>query len=174
MASSGGMTKTDIIDGIGEITFNSGLSFFEYLHERMLNHPDYIWRGQRVASWGLDSTLKRLMNQNEGEVVSFSFYKEHLDRFKQASRGRRGSNPTKLEDDNDWWALGQHHGLATPLLDWTTSPYVAAYFAFNEIGDDQSKYRSVYALHQSSVETKVNINLVVTIQLAEYYSIFPE
>lgn len=48
-------------------------------------------------------------------------------------------NPDGL---GEFFHLVQHHGFPTPLLDWTESPYVAAYFAFrNPFSDDTGSVR---------------------------------
>ena len=125
----------------------------DFVYQEMLDYETYIWRGQRCDNWGLESTLDRLVRDAKiAKTKKYDFRSNHLEQFKFAVRGRRGVNPPALESDNDWWALGQHHGLATPLLDWTLSPFVAAYFAISNQGEKQTRNRAIFALHRPSVE----------------------
>jgi FRG domain len=162
MSTSDYLESSAIKDGFGMIIFKTWAQYLGYIQNYMIDHSDCIWRGQKVDHWKLESSLQRLLNKNEFEddiLGQISFSEWVLDEFKLASRGRRGSSPVKLETENEWWALGQHFGLATPLLDWTKSPFVAAYFAFFQNDNEtteQSEYRAVYALHKTSVETRVN------------------
>lgn len=144
-------------NGIGEVKISSWKEFPRFVAEDMLEYDAYIWRGHKCDNWELESTLDRLVKKmNVTKADQYEFRRSHLEQFKFAARGRRGPNPTRLDNDNDWWALGQHHGLATPLLDWTSSPFVSAYFAYIEKGLPQTQSRAIYALHKPSIEKIVS------------------
>lgn len=132
-------------NGIWEIEFSSWKYFHDYVRQQMLDYSHYIWRGQRDSSWKLESSLDRILKSKLPNHRT-SLAQSHLDSFKMAARGRRGSNPAAISNENEWWALGQHHGLATPLLDWSESAFVALYFAFEKPLKPVSGKRAVWAL----------------------------
>lgn len=146
-------TWTKLGSGYHQIQFHDLKQFINYIYGDMLNFGEYIWRGQRCDLWKLEPTIKRLVKGEEtAQTQNSNFEKNHLETFKRAARGRRGMSPTVINDENEWWALGQHHGLATPVLDWTTSPFVAAFFAFSAVDSEQTNHRAIYALHKPTIE----------------------
>ena len=147
-------------DGVATVYLPTWADFSPFLDNVVFPagvHSEFIWRGQRRDDWNLSTTIDRffetlgLLGRSANVLESEST--RQLEGFKYAARGRRGANPPKLSD-NEWWALGQHNGLATPLLDWTRSPFAAAYFAFADHSTDRTENRVVYALNQSAVNAK--------------------
>lgn len=97
-------------------------------------HESFIFRGQREWTWSLNSTLDRWLAENGRPPESRVDESARLLSLFQREL-RRLEHPAAKLDLQPLMTFARHHGLPTPLIDWTRSPYVAAYFA---LADDSA------------------------------------
>ena len=110
------------------------------LHADLTKDPKQRWlfRGHQCSSWRLQSKLERAVIDRFqcpwSEVQSWE--KRLLREFKRHLHRYTDDLPD-AEDMLRWWALMQHHGAPTRLLDFTYSFHVALFFALEEAGGNQ-------------------------------------
>jgi len=133
--------------------FEKALKDIRDEHEQsdvQLKSSSLLFRGQENSSWSLTTTLDR-----KRERMLFKDYYGIITRIRPQIETLTGSEwpipdyPQVRKDVEDYdkfsmelWcgrcpgypylAYLRHHGFPSPLLDWSRSPYVAAYFAFNK------------------------------------------
>ncbi len=100
-------------------------AFQEHVTENMSD--GFIYRGQ-AQPWPLQTAFHRTKRKDLRRYID-----EDLPRLRRALAGRLKHvfDPNKPEENGAFFNLAQHHGFPTPLLDWTYSPFIAAYFAFS-------------------------------------------
>lgn len=94
---------------------------------KTLDYNHFIYRGQNSLGWELKPQIDReKYNSVRSKLSRVKHEKNLLEEFKKKAYPYLQRIP---KNDWEWLILGQHHGLATRLLDWTKNPLVALFFA---------------------------------------------
>lgn len=128
-----------------------------------------LFRGQSNGEWRLETTLERYSPKS---LVAKDYYNViHGAKYGIESLTENEWN-IKTPPEYDQWLETQdvfglydipaydymiylrHHGFPSPLLDWTRSPYIAAFFAYSNASIN-SKYVSIFIFMEYYGQGKV-------------------
>lgn len=129
----------------------------------------FLFRGQGNADWSLRSTFDRSYSEKQAasrDTLAKDLIREFFDECERFSPWRY------TIDDPRVLAMAQHHGLPTRLLDWSFSPYVAAYFAFSwfmfEKESGQPGDVAIWVLNRDEVARKAPEGQLQIISVQDY------
>jgi hypothetical protein len=117
-------------------TFRTWKDFKRWAGHHSAASPWTIFRGQSRANWTLRATLFR---HGRRDLIRYSL--TDVPRLGNVAAGITGrlfdvTNPIQY---GSLLYLAQHHGFPTPFLDWSESPYIAAFFAFADVDPEDTR-----------------------------------
>lgn len=134
-SGKGGRIHFEPVPDTAEVTVercNTWDDFKKWASEVRSSRNITAFRGHGSNKFRLRTTLQRV-----GRHRMERYCNETIPEFRAHAEAVLGTR-FDLNNGSDFSALlglAQHHGLPTPLLDWTRSPYVAAFFAFADALD---------------------------------------
>jgi len=114
----------------------------------------YLFRGQSRGRWHLEPSLQRHLGNDTTAEEALAIERGFCEEFRSHARlhldGEFVPSGSALLP---WLSLMQHYGCPTRLLDWTKSPFVAAYFA---VEADWHHDGAIWLFHPADLRAQVN------------------
>ena len=133
-------------NNITTLQFNTWNDYRRFVDELSEN---WAFRGQADAGWGLENAIERTEFIRYHKNIEVDFVAE----FQRGARNYLNKDETP-EHLIEWLALMQHHGAPTRLLDFTKSPYIAAYFATEQTWVAPDESISIWAINIAYLRTR--------------------
>jgi hypothetical protein len=114
---------------------------------------EFVFRGQRDSQWRLLTSYDRYWG---GTALHDAFFVERM-----VAQFRSGVTRFRLKGppggNLNWLEYARHHGLPAPLLDFSWSPFVALFFAFDGVREESGIMRSaaVYCLNLNQLAKEI-------------------
>jgi hypothetical protein len=122
-------------------TAAGALSILEALARRNVR-----FRGQRNARWSLESTLARHFISPPSNRTSLEI-DGMIDQFIVNLRSIGIDFPFEINDRRARLEFARHYGVPSPLIDFSHSPYVALFFAFDGVRPHTAKRTECAAIY---------------------------
>lgn len=113
---------------MNRVRISTIIQYFNLLGNGELNDAK-LFRGQANSAWQLSPSLERVKKSSDSSITPKNWMElenELLDDFKLYSTPYLNRIP---ENKLEWLVQAQHHGLPTALLDLTSNPLKALFFA---------------------------------------------
>lgn len=146
--------KTPLVDRMEESTWKEFPSLVGGLSTvRDLSSFPLWFRGHADTAWKIQATLDRYIHE-EGlpPAMRPAIAADLLREFRNTLYGLDDTRlPLEAADNRALEHRARHHGLPTTLLDWSTSPFVSAFFAFEGWNARRSKHVCIYVLDRTKI-----------------------